>query len=41
MRTFTLIDNDGNTYDVTAKNDLFFYGVEGLGYAQTTEFQRI
>lgn len=41
MRTFTLIDNDGNTYDVTARNDLFFYGVEGLGYAQTTEFQRI
>lgn len=41
MRTFTLIDNDGNTYDVTAKNDLFFYGIEGLGYAQTTEFQRI
>lgn len=41
MRTFTLIDNDGTTYDVTAKNDLFFYGVDGLGFAQTTEFQRI
>ena len=41
MRTFKLFDNDGNSYDVTTKNDLFFYGIDGLGYKQTTEFQRI
>lgn len=41
MRTFTLIDNDGNTYDITAKNDLFFYGIDGLGFTQDTKFQRI
>ena len=41
MRTFTLINNDGNTYDITSKNDLFFYGIDGLGYEQSTEFQRI
>lgn len=41
MRTFTLIDNDGNTYDITAKNDLFFHSIDGLGYAKTINFQRI
>lgn len=41
MRTFTLIDNDGNTYDITSKNDLFFYGIDGLGYAKDIAFQRI
>lgn len=41
MRTFTLIDNDGNTYDITAKNDLFFYGIDGLGFTQDSKFQRI
>lgn len=41
MRTFTLIDKDGNTYDVTAKNSAFFYGIDGLGFKQTTEWQRI
>lgn len=41
MRTFKLFDNDGNSYDVTTKNDLFFYGVDGLGFEETTEFQRI
>lgn len=41
MRTFKLFDNDGNSYDVTTKNDLFFYGVDGLGFTQATEFQRI
>ena len=41
MRTFKLIDNDGNTYDITAKNDLFFYGIDGLGYTQDSKFQRI
>ena len=37
MRTFKLFDNDGNSYDVTTKNDLFFYAVEGLGFKQATE----
>lgn len=41
MRTFKLFDNDGNSYDVTTKNDLFFYGVDGLGFEEATEFQRI
>lgn len=41
MRTFKLFDNDGNSYDVTTKNDLFFYGVDGLGFKQDTEYQRI
>ncbi len=41
MRTFTLIDKDGNTYDITAKYDLFFYGIDGLGFTQTSKFQRI
>ena len=41
MRTFKLFDNDGNSYDVTTKNDLFFYGIDGLGFEETTEFQRI
>lgn len=41
MRTFKLFDNDGNSYDVTTKNDLFFYGIDGLGFQQATEFQRI
>ena len=41
MRTFKLFDNDGNSYDVTTKNDLFFYSVDGLGMEETTEFQRI
>lgn len=41
MRTFKLFDNDGNSYDVTTKNDLFFYGIDGLGFEQATEFQRI
>ena len=41
MRTFTLIDNDGNQYDITAKNDLFFYGIDGLGFSNESKFQRI
>ena len=41
MRTFKLIDNDGNQYNITTKNNLFFYGIDGLGYAQDAKFQRI
>lgn len=41
MRTFTLYDNDGNSYDITAKNSAFFYGIGGLGYEDDAKFQRI
>lgn len=41
MRTFALVDNDGNTYDVTVKNKAFLYGVSGLGYAKESQFLRI
>ena len=41
MRTFTLYDADGNTYDLTAKGELFFYGIENLGYQTEAKFQRI
>ena len=41
MRTFTLIDNDGNTYDVTASGEAFFYKIDGLGFSRTSSYQRI
>lgn len=41
MRTFMLIDKNGNTYDVTVKNKSFFYGITGLGYEKEADFQRI
>ena len=41
MRTFKLIDNDGNQYNITTKNSLFFYGIDCLGYAHDAKFQRI
>lgn len=41
MRTFRLYDNDGNRYNITSKDHAFFYGIDGLGYAQETQFQRI
>lgn len=41
MRTFRLYDNDGNRYNLTSPNNLFFYAVDGLGFTQETEFQRI
>lgn len=41
MRTFTLIDKDNNSYDITAKNRLFFYNIDNLGFKQETEWQRI
>ena len=41
MRTFRLFDNDGNRYNITSKDHAFFYGIDGLGYAQETQFQRI
>lgn len=41
MRTFRLYDNDGNRYNVTSKDHLFFYNIDGLGFTQEAEFQRI
>ena len=41
MRTFKLINADGITYNVTTKNQIFFYGIDGLGYAHDAKFQRI
>ena len=41
MRTFRLYDNDGNRYNVTSKDNLFFYKIDGLGFTQEAEFQRI
>lgn len=41
MRTFTLINNDGNSYNLTEKKKSFFFNVGGLGYERETEFQRI
>ena len=41
MRTFRLYDNDGNRYNITSKDHLFFYKIDGLGFTQEAEFQRI
>lgn len=41
MRTFRLYDNDGNRYNATSKDHLFFYKIDGLGFTQEAEFQRI
>ena len=41
MRTFRLYDNDGNRYNITSKDNLFFYKIDGLGFSQDAEFQRI
>ena len=41
MRTFALIDKDGATYNITVKDNAFFYGITGLGFEDETAFQRI
>lgn len=41
MRTFRLYDNDGNRYNLTSRDHLFFYAIDGLGFKQSAEFQRI
>ena len=41
MRTFRLYDNDGNRYNLTSRDHLFFYAIDGLGFDQSAEFQRI
>lgn len=41
MRTFRLYDDDGNRYNITSKDSLFFYAVDGLGFEQKAQFQRI
>jgi len=41
MRTFRLYDNDENRYNLTSKDNLFFFNIDGLGFSQNAEFQRI
>lgn len=41
MRTFTLLDKDGVSYNLTEKTTAFFYDVEGLGYTRDVEYQQI
>lgn len=41
MRKFSLINNDGTSYNLTEKRKSFLYNVDGLGYSRETEFQRI
>ena len=41
MRIFKLINNDGETYDITVKNKAFFYNISGLGYDRNVESQRV
>lgn len=41
MRTFTLINNNGTTYDVTSPGSAFFYNVDGLGYERIMDFNQV
>lgn len=41
MRTFTLLDKDGVSYNLTEKTAAFLYNVEGLGYTRDVEYQQI
>lgn len=41
MRTFSLIDKNGTSYDITVKDKAFFYGISGLGYEDETGFLRV
>ena len=41
MRTFTLLDRDGTSYNLTEPTTAFFYNVEGLGYSREVEYQQI
>ena len=41
MRTFKLVNANGETYDLTVKNRSFMHTVSGLGYGRETEFYRI
>ncbi len=41
MRRYSLINNDGTSYELTEKGKSFFFDVDGLGYKCETEFQRI
>lgn len=41
LRTFKLINKDGETYDLTVKNRAFMHTVEGLGYEKSLDYIRI
>lgn len=41
MRTFTLLDKDGASYNLTDQYTAFLYNVEGLGYSRKIEYQQI
>lgn len=41
MRTFTLINNDGETYDLTAVGASFLHDVRGLGFERKTDYWQI
>lgn len=41
MRQYTLINGNGETYNITAKKQLFFHSVEGLGYSEDNDYQRV
>lgn len=41
MRQFTLLDKDGQSYNLTVPTTAFLYNVEGLGYSREIEYQQI
>jgi len=41
MRTFTLINENGTEYNLTAKGTAFFYGIDGLGFDKKLDFQQV
>lgn len=40
MRYFSLINNSGETLDITTQN-IFFYGIAGLGFEEETSFRHV
>ena len=41
MRTFSLVNADGEKYDLTLKKTSFLHSVEGLGYGSDVSYQRV
>ena len=41
MRSFKLINKDGETYDLTVKDRAFFHTVSGLGYEKSIDYIRV
>ena len=41
MRQFTLINANGETYNITEKKKSFFHSVKGLGFAEENTYQRV